>query len=228
MGKLFIVSTPIGNLGDISYRAVQTLKDVDVILAEDTRSAVTLLKHYEIGQKEIISFFEGNEQKRYEQIIMLLAQDKNVALISESGTPLISDPGYKLIRSLTENGIQIEAIPGATAAITALTLSGLPTNAFLFFGFLPKKEGKVKSSLEEIKKILETSEHVKTAILYESPHRLTNTLKLIQEIYGDIEIVVARELTKIYEEVRREKVSESITHFSSNDPRGEFTLLFTI
>lgn len=227
MGKLFIVSTPIGNLGDITYRAVQILKSCDVILAEDTRSAITLLKHYELPHKEIISFFEGNEEKRYGQIVMLLSQDKNVALISESGTPLISDPGFKLIRSLVENGIEIIAIPGPTAAITALTLSGLPTNAFLFFGFLPKKHGKVKKVLEEAKSVLKASETIKTVLFYESPHRLLDTLQSIESVFGDIEIVVARELTKIYEEVRREKVSESITYFTQEAPRGEFTILFS-
>lgn len=228
MGILYIVATPIGNLEDITLRALRILKETKTIFAEDTRSTINLLKHHniEIDGKEIISFFEGNEDQKTKEVFLKL-QNGDVVLVSESGTPLISDPGFKLIREFVNLGIKIESIPGATALITALTLSGLPTNAFLFLGFLPKKDGKIKSVLIDTKSALEKLELCKTVILYESPHRLINTLQKIEEIYGNIEIVVARELTKIYEEVRIEKVSEAIKHFTETEPRGEFTLIFT-
>lgn len=228
MGKLFLVSTPIGNLEDITYRAIKILKECDVILAEDTRSATAIFKHYDIPKKEIISFFEGNEKQRLPYVLSLLVQDKSLALISESGTPLVSDPGYKLVRELTKLGISTEAIPGPTAAIAALTLSGLPTSSFIFLGFLPKKGTRVKKILKQTKDAASVLETCKTAILYESPHRLVKTLNLIQEVFGDINIVIARELTKIHEEVIRQKVSESITHFTQHQPKGEFTILFTM
>lgn len=236
MGKLYIVSTPIGNLEDITFRAIRVLSEVSVILAEDTRSAHVLLKHYKIGKPkvlsevegQIISFFEGNEEKRIPEVINLLHDGRNVALISESGTPLVSDPGYKLVRECIQREIPIEAIPGPTAVVTALTVSGLPPNAFIYLGFLPKKEGKARKMLEGVKNSHEHLEDVKTVILYESPYRLSQTLNLIKEVFGDINIVVARELTKFYEEVRREKVSESIEYFTKTKPRGEFVVLFAI
>lgn len=221
----FIVSTPIGNLGDITYRAIDVLKSVDVILAEDTRSAITLLKHYGVPRKEIISFFEGNENQKLPLVLSLLAQNKSVALISEAGTPLVSDPGFKLLRELITLEINIESIPGPTAAIAAITTSGLPTNSFLFLGFLPKKESPVKKVLEETKLALSTLKSCKTVVLYESPHRILKSLCLILKVFGNINIVVARELTKIHEEVIRNKVSEAIKHFEENKPRGEFTIL---
>ena len=227
-GKLFIVSTPIGNFEDITLRALSTLRDADVILAEDTRTTANLLRHYNIPRKEIISFFEGNEEKRNPEVLNLLISGKNIALDSESGTPLVSDPGYKLVRELVSNGIKIETIPGPSALVAALVVSGLPTNSFLFLGFLPKKSGKAKTILENTKSVLSTLSQCKSVILYESPHRIVKTLQLIEDVYGDIEVVVARELTKIHEEIRREKVSLAINHFMQNAPRGEFTLLFSI
>lgn len=227
-GKLFIVSTSIGNLEDISLRTIRVLTEVDVILAEDTRTAGLLLKHFNIPQKELVSFFEGNEESRKELVLQLLSQGKDIALISESGTPLISDPGYKLIRQLVSQGAKIEAVPGPTALITALTVSGLPTNAFLFLGFLPKKSGRARNILENTKSALTVLNQCKSVILYESPHRLLKSLQLIREVFGEIDVVVARELTKIHEEVRREKVSEAITHFNRVKPRGEFVILMDV
>lgn len=228
MGKLYIVATPIGNLEDITLRALRILAETKFIYAEDTRSTLNLLNHHEIGTngKEIKSFFEGNEDEKAKEVFLSL-QNGDVALVSESGTPLISDPGFKLIRKFIELGIKIETIPGPTALISALTLSGLPTNSFLFLGFLPKKDGKIRSILESTKNALANFYQCKTVILYESPHRLVNTLLLIKEIYGNIDIVIAREITKIYEEIRREKVSESLKHFTETEPRGEFTILFS-
>lgn len=228
MGTLFIVSTPIGNLGDITIRAIETLKNTHVILAEDTRTARRLLDHFGIPteQKEILSFFEGNEEKRIPRVVDLLHQGLNVALITESGTPLISDPGFKLVRKVIELGIKVETIPGSTAVIAALTLSGLPTNAFVFLGFLPKKETKSKKIFENLKK--STLDPIKTVIFYESPYRLLNSLQAIKQVFGNIEVIVARELTKFYQEVRRETVVQSIKHFEENKPRGEFVVLFTV
>jgi 16S rRNA (cytidine1402-2'-O)-methyltransferase len=228
MGKLYIVATPIGNMDDITLRALKLLEETNVIFAEDTRSTLNLLRHHNIetNNKEIISFFEGNEENRVKDVFLKL-QHGNVALVSESGTPLISDPGFKMIRELASLDIKIESIPGPTALITALTLSGLPTNSFVFLGFLPKKEGKAKTLLADTKRALEVLEQCKSLILYESPHRLLATLKLIEEVFGDIDLSIGRELTKIYEEVRREKISESIKHFTVTDPRGEFVIVFS-
>lgn len=223
------MSTPIGNLEDITFRAVRILSEVHIILAEDTRSAHVLLKHYKIdGLRKVVSFFEGNEERRIPEVISLLNDGRNVVLISESGTPLISDPGYKLVRECIHLGIPIEAIPGPTAAVTALTLSGLPPNAFLYLGFLPKKEGKARKVLEDVKNTHEHMADVKTVILYESPYRILKTLHLIKDVFGDIDVVVSRELTKLHEEVRREKTSESIEYFIKVKPRGEFVILIGV
>jgi len=228
MGKLYIVATPIGNLEDMTLRGIKTLGQADIILAEDTRSTGKLLKHHKISSQKLLSFFEGNEEKRIAEVISLLREDKTIALVSESGTPLISDPGFKLVRELTKLGIDLEVIPGPTALIAALTVSGLPTNAFCFLGYLPKKRTRANKILGNVKKSLEEAEVIKTVILYESPHRLIKALQSIKEVFGDINIVVARELTKMHEEVRREKVSEAIVHFNSVKPRGEFVLLFSL
>ena len=228
-GVLYLVSTPIGNMEDITLRALRILKETPVIFAEDTRSALNLFKYHniDISLKRIISFFEENEESRQEEVLKYLKDGINIALISESGTPLVSDPGFKLVRSLTENNIKIESIPGPTALISALSVSGLPTNAFLFMGFLPKKETHVKKVLLQTINALEILDQCKTIIVYESPHRLLKTLNLMLEVFGNTKITVARELTKIYEEVRRERVSESIKYFTEHQPRGEFTILLS-
>ncbi|MBI4029449.1 MAG: 16S rRNA (cytidine(1402)-2'-O)-methyltransferase [Candidatus Blackburnbacteria bacterium] len=228
MGKLSIVATPIGNLGDITYRAVQTLTDCDVILAEDTRTTAKLLAHFQIPHKKLISFFEGNEERKINFAIALLNEGKHVVLVSESGTPLISDPGYKLVREVVNRGITVESTPGPTALISALTVSGLPTNAFLFLGFLPKKEAHAKRLFLLTRDTLRDMEQLKTVIFYESPYRLLKSLNLIKHVFGEAGVVVARELTKIHEEVRRGKISEVIAHFEKVRPRGELVILLTI
>lgn len=228
MGKLYLVATPIGNLADITLRAIETLKNADLILAEDTRTTGNLLKHYQIPQKPMLSFFEGNEERRIVEVLAKLQQGVNIALVSESGTPLISDPGFKLVREAIKFGITVEAIPGPTALITALVVSGLPTNAFLFLGFLPKKEGKARNVLADVRLGMEHMKQVKTVIFYESPHRLIKSLKLIKEIFSEVDIVVARELSKLYEEIKRAKVTNAIDYFQEKPLRGEFVIVFTI
>lgn len=226
-GKLSIVATPIGNMEDITFRAIITLRKCDLILAEDTRTTGGLLKHYDITHKEVVSFFEGNEERKINFAITLLLQGKHVALASESGTPTISDPGYKLVREAINAGVIVESIPGPTALISALTSSGLPTNAFLFLGFLPKKKSHAKKLLLQTKDSLQDIEQLKTVLFYESPHRLIKSLQLIKEVFGNADIVVARELTKMHEEVRRENVTQAIEHFETSKPRGEFVVLLS-
>ena len=220
--KLYLVSTPIGNLKDITLRAIDVLSSVEIIACEDTRKTGLLLQKLEIKTKpQLLSYYEENEQGRIPQIIGFLKQNKSVALVSNAGTPTISDPGYKLVRECLNQGIMIESIPGPSSILTALTLSGLPTDKFLFLGFLPKKEGKRKTILESLPKKT-------TIIFFESPFRLTKTLKELKEIFGDINVVICRELTKIFEEIRREKISNSIDHFEQARPKGEFTILFRL
>ncbi len=219
-GILYIVSTPIGNLEDITLRALRTLKEVDLIAVEDTRHASILLKRYEIS-KPLTSYFEGNELKKTEFILSKLEEGQKVALLSDAGTPGISDPGFKLIRLAIERDIPIIPIPGPSAIITALTVSGLPTDSFLFKGFLSHKSKKRRDQLKGLKDIKET------IILYESPHRIKETLNDILEILGDREIVLARELTKIYEEVLRGKVSEIINRIEGKKIKGEITLVIS-
>lgn len=215
---LYIVSTPIGNLKDITLRAIETLKSVDFIACEDTRKTLILLNHYQI-KKPLISYYSYNQIRRGEEILKLLTQGKSVALVSDSGTPGISDPGAQLIRRAIENNIPLTHIPGPTALIAALSLSGLPTHKFAFEGFLPKKIGPRKKRLTLL------SKEDKTIILYESPYRIKVLLSEILEIMGDRQIAIARELTKKFEEVRRGRVSELIDHFEKVKPRGEFILV---
>ena len=219
-GTLYIVSTPIGNLEDITLRALRILKEVDLIAAEDTRHTGILLKHFGI-QKPLTSYFEGNEFKKREWILSRLKQGDRIALVSDAGTPGISDPGFRLIQIAIRNQIPIVPIPGPSAVITALSVSGLPTDAFLFKGFLPHKSKKRKDLL---KQLVETKE---TLIFYESPHRINETLKDILEILGDREIVLTRELTKVYEEVLRGKVSEVQNQLAEKKIRGEITLVIS-
>ncbi len=219
-GTLYIVSTPIGNLEDITLRALRLLKEVDLIAAEDTRHTGILLKHFGI-QKPLTSYFEGNELKKKEWILSRLNQGDRIALVSDAGTPGISDPGFRLIQVAIENLIPIVPIPGPSAVITALSVSGLPTDAFLFKGFLPHKSKKRKDLLKQLE---ETKE---TLIFYESPHRLNETLKDILDILGDREIVLTRELTKIYEEILRGKVSEIQHQLAEKKIKGEITLVIS-
>jgi len=199
-GILYIVSTPIGNLEDITLRSLKILKDVDLIAAEDTRHTGILLKHYEIS-KPLTSYFEGNELKKRALILSRLQKGEKIALVSDAGTPGISDPGFRLIKLAIENEIPVIPIPGPSAIITALSVSGLPTDSFLFKGFLSHKSKKRRDQLQKLEEFRET------LIFYESPHRIHQTLQDIFEIFGDREMVLARELTKMYEEILRGKVS---------------------
>jgi len=220
--KLYLVSTPIGNLKDITLRAIDVLSSVEIIACEDTRKTGLLLQKLEIKTKpQLLSYYEENEQGRIPQIIGFLKQNKSVALVSNAGTPTISDPGYKLVRECLRQEIAVESIPGPSSILTALTLSGLPTDKFLFLGFLPKKEGKRKTILESLPKKT-------TIIFFESPFRLLKTLKELKEIFGDIDIVICRELTKIFEEIQREKIGDLINHFEQIKPKGELTILFQL
>jgi len=219
-GSLYIVSTPIGNREDITLRALHILKEVDLIAAEDTRHTILLLRHFGI-QTPLTSYFEGNEFKKKEFILSKLKQGHRVALVSDAGTPGISDPGFRLIQTAIENQIPIIPIPGPSAVIAALSVSGLPTDAFLFKGFLPHKSKKKKDFLQQLEGIRET------LIFYESPHRLSETLNNIFDILGDREMVLTRELTKVYEEVIRGKVSEIQTQIGERKLKGEITLVIS-
>lgn len=217
-GTLYIVATPIGNLKDITFRAIDTLKEVDLIACEDTRHTRKLLSHYNI-QKPTTSYFEHNQVKKGEYLIRLLKEGKNVALVSDSGTPGISDPGYKIIRLAIDNDMPIIALPGPCALVTALVSSGMPTDSFIFQGFLSNKKAKRRKQLAALKN------ETRTIILYESPHRVLKCLEDISDILGDREIAVAREITKVFEETLRLKTSRAIQHFTKNPPRGEFVLI---
>ena len=217
-GKLYIVPTPIGNLGDITYRAVQVLSKVDAILAEDTRQTKKLLDHYHI-EKKLIPYHQHNEHKNLDVVITKLKGGETFAVCTDAGMPGISDPGFLLIREAVKEDIEVITLPGAVAAIVALVNSGLPCDTFLYEGFLPHKKGKQT-------KILSLLEEHRTTIFYESPHRIIKSLKMIQELLGDErKIVVGRELTKKFEEYVRGTVAEVLTHFENNSPKGEFVLL---
>ncbi len=216
-GILYIVATPIGNLQDITYRAVEILKNVSFIATEDTRHSRKLLSHFNIN-KSLISYFEHNELKRIPQIIKKINKGVDCALITDAGTPGISDPAYKLIRRAIDENIKVESIPGPNAVITSLTASGLPTDRFLFEGFLPNKKNR-KSRLERLKK------EDATLIFFENPNRLRRTLKDIQIFLGDRPAVIAREMTKIHEEYIRGTVSQLISYTEKNKLKGECVLL---
>lgn len=217
-GKLYIVATPIGNLKDITFRAIDILASVDLIACEDTRRTRILLNHYNI-KKPLLSYFEYNKIRRTDRILRSLKEGQNIALVSDAGTPGISDPGTGLIQKAITEGIKVEAIPGASAFLYALIVSGFATHKFIFEGFLPAKSGARRKALEGFK--LEK----RTIVFYESPHRLLKTLEDIKNIYGNKQIVVARELTKCFEEIRRESVEESIAHFLEKKPKGEFVVV---
>lgn len=235
MGNLYIVATPIGNLQDISFRVLEILQKVDAIACEDTRKTGSLLKmlterfpaQYSNGTRpRLISYYEQNENQRIPEIIDAIKNGLNIALVSDAGTPTISDPGFRLIRQAVREGVMTESVPGPCAAIVALTLSGLPTDKFLFLGYLPRKEGNRKKLLEKTKEALELVRS--TVIIFEAPHRLIKVLDDLKEAFGDMDIVITRELTKIHEEVRREKISEALAHFSETQPKGEFVILFNL
>jgi 16S rRNA (cytidine1402-2'-O)-methyltransferase len=219
-GTLYIVSTPIGNREDITLRALHILKEVDLIAAEDTRHTNLLLRHFGI-QTPLTSYFEGNELKKKEFILSKLKQGDQIALVSDAGTPGISDPGFRLIQTAIENQIPIVPIPGPSAVITALSISGLPTDAFLFKGFLPHKSKRKRDLLKQLEDARET------LIFYESPHRISETLNDIFNILGDREMVLTRELTKVYEEVIRGKVSDIQSQIGERKLKGEITLVIS-
>ena len=218
IGKLYLVPTPIGNLKDITLRALETLQEADVIAAEDTRQTLKLLNHFEI-KKSLISYHKFNEQIKSDKIIDLLLEGKNVALVSDAGTPGISDPGSVIVQRCIEKMIDFEVLPGATAITTALVYSGLDTTKFLFRGFLPRENKERKVIVNEL---LQSQE---TLIFYEAPHRLIDTLTFLQEVFGDRKIAVCRELTKMYEEIYRGTIKEAVLYFMEKRPRGEFVLV---
>lgn len=225
MGKLYVVATPIGNLQDITLRAIEVLKSVDYIACEDTRKSGILLKSIGIQTKPVlISFYEQVEQLRTQNILNLLINGRDVALISDSGTPTISDPGFRLVRECTRQNIKVVSIPGPSAVISAIASSGLPTDKFIFLGFLPKKEGHRATALKNVKEANKKLEA--TVIIYEAPHRLIKSLNSIQSVFGNIQITLMRELTKIHEERLFDYVEKIIQKYEKQAPRGEYVILF--
>jgi 16S rRNA (cytidine1402-2'-O)-methyltransferase len=218
VATLYIVATPIGNLEDMTYRAVRILGEVDMIAAEDTRHSLKLLNHFGIS-KPMTSYFDHNQQFKGERILNALRQGKSIALISDAGTPCVSDPGYQLVLDAVAENIRVVPIPGACAAVAALSVSGLPTSTFTFAGFPPSRQGKRRSYLTEMSAL------PGTLVLYEAPHRLEETLRDIREVLGERRIVVARELTKIYEELARGTVSEVMEIVLQGKVRGEVVIL---
>jgi 16S rRNA (cytidine1402-2'-O)-methyltransferase len=215
---LYIVSTPIGNLKDITLRAIEVLKNVDLIACEDTRHTKILLDHYGISTATT-SFFQHNRITKAEYLLRLLKDGKDIALVSDAGTPGILDPGYNIINLCIQNNIAITVIPGPTAFVSALVLSGKPAHKFIFEGFLPNRPQARRNRLKELS-------HLKyTLVFYESCHRILSTLEDAQAVYADVDVVLVRELTKKFEEVFRGKISEAIAHFVNNKPRGEFTVV---
>lgn len=216
-GKLYLVPTPIGNLEDITLRAIRVLKEVDLILAEDTRTSITLLKHFDISKK-LLAHHQHNEHKALNEIIRFLKEGKKVALISDAGTPAISDPGFLLVREVLKNQMTIECLPGATAFVPALVSSGLSCDRFAFEGFLPQKKGR-QTRLKEL------VEEKRTIIFYESPHRLLKTLEEFIHYFGaNRPASVSRELTKLFEETIRGTLAEIKMHFETHTLKGEFVI----
>lgn len=218
MAKLIIIPTPIGNLEDITLRAVRLLKEVDLVLAEDTRTTGNLLRHLGITVK-MQSHHKFNEHKTIEQIVNRINAGENVALVSDAGTPAISDPGFLVVRECVKAGIDVECLPGATAFVPALVVSGLPNDRFCFEGFLPQKKGR-NTRLKEL------AEESRTIIFYESPYRALKTLKQLSEFFGAERLAsVSRELSKLHEQTVRGTLAEVIAHFEQNEPRGEFVIV---
>jgi 16S rRNA (cytidine1402-2'-O)-methyltransferase len=216
-GTLYIVSTPIGNLKDITYRAVQVLQQVDLIAAEDTRRTRTLCQEYQV-RTPITSFHSYNKSARTPQFLSKLEAGESIALVTDAGTPGISDPGFHLISAAAAHGCHVVPIPGASALLAGLAASGLPTDRFVFEGFLPAKKGRKR-------KIAAIAEEQRTVVLFEAPHRLLKTLKELEAVLDSRQVVVGRELTKIYEEFIRGSCTEVLQHFSKTAPRGEFVLV---
>lgn len=218
MSKLFVVPTPVGNLEDMTFRAIRVLKEVDFILAEDTRTTGFLLKHFEINNK-MQSHHKFNEHKSVEQIVARIKGGETVALVSDAGTPAISDPGFLIVRECVKEGVEVECLPGATAFVPALVMSGLPNDRFCFEGFLPPKKGRVT-------KMKELALEPRTSIIYESPYRIVKTLSQLAEHMGlDRQASVSREISKLHAETVRGTLEKLISHFTLNDPKGEFVII---
>lgn len=218
-GTLYLVATPIGNLDDLSSRARDVLRSVQLIAAEDTRHTATLLARHDL-HTPLTSFYDAVERSKTPELLRRLLGGESIALVSDAGTPGIADPGGHLVPRAIEAGIPVTAIPGPCAAITALTVSGLPMERFVFESYLPMKPGARQRRLEALKK------EPRTIVCYETPHRLLKSLAVIREVLGDVPMSVVRELTKHFEEVRRGTVSEHLVHFEAHPPRGEFVLVF--
>ena len=221
LGTLYLVSTPIGNLEDITLRALRVLKEVDLIAAEDTRHTRRLLTHYEI-KTPLTSYFEGNQQAKTEKLIARLKVGESIALVSDAGTPIISDPGYPLLRECIAAAVPIVPVPGASAILAAAAVSGLPLHNFTFEGFLSPKSGKRKRQLTLL------ADEQRTLILFESPHRLCRLLEDALDVMGDRDIVITRELTKRFEEIFRGNISQALEKFRDSEPRGEFTIVIGV
>lgn len=217
MGKLVVVPTPVGNLQDMTFRAVEVLKQADLILAEDTRTSGNLLKHFGIETK-MIAHHKFNEHATLGRTLDIIRENSLTALISDAGTPSISDPGYLITKNCIENDIEVECLPGATAFVPALVMSGFTTDRFCFEGFLPHKKGRQT-------RLLALKDETRTIIFYESPHRVVKTLTQIQEFIGERNVAVVREISKIYQEVVRGSIPTVIKHFQEKQPKGEFVLL---
>lgn len=219
-GQLYIVATPIGNLEDITLRALRVLKEAEVIAAEDTRRTKGLLAHFTILGKQLVTFHDHNKERKTPHLLKLLEAGNSIALVSDAGTPGISDPAFYLVRAAIEAGIQVVPVPGANAAITALVCSGLPTDRFQFIGFLPKAKGQRKRLLSQL------ADSMSTVICYESPHRIEDTLKMMAEVMPDYQLVIARELTKLHECFHRGAVEEVQKEVKKAPLKGEIVLLF--
>lgn len=217
-GKLYLCATPIGNLEDITFRVVRTLKEVDIIGAEDTRNSIKLLNHFEIDTP-MTSYHEFNKYDKAKELVEMMQEGKNVALITDAGTPGISDPGEELVKQCYEAGIEVTSLPGPAAVVTALTMSALPTRRFCFEGFLPKDKKERQQALDSLKN------EIRTIVIYEAPHRLVKTLELLEETLGDRKVSICREMTKKFEEVKRTTLSEAREYYSENEPKGEFVLV---
>lgn len=215
---LYLVGTPIGNLGDFTFRAVETLKNVDLIAAEDTRNTLNLIRHFDIETK-LTSYHEHNKASKGQELLKLLQEGKNIALVTDAGMPAISDPGEDLVFLCIENNIDITVIPGPTAFVSALVMSGLPSKGVMFEGFLPSKESDRKKRLVQLK------DCKNTIIFYEAPHRLLKTLNSIKENFGNRKISISREITKKFEQTVRTDVEGAIEYFINNNPKGEFVLV---
>ncbi len=217
-GKLYLCATPIGNLEDITYRVLRALREVDLIAAEDTRNSIKLLNHFEI-KTPMTSYHEYNKIEKAYRLVDKLQEGKNIALITDAGTPGISDPGEELVRICREEGIEVTSLPGPAACITALTMSGLPTRRFAFEAFLPREKKERAAVLEQLR------DETRTMIFYEAPHHLGKTLEELYEALGSRKISICRELTKRYEEVMSISIEEALVYYKENEPRGEYVLV---